>query len=69
MLAGCGGAHTGVDTIGVRITYQHFWLTSFARLIGSGVTFEETTATRVERVAVRPGPVRTIPLERADERT
>jgi len=27
------------------------------------------TATRVERVAVRPGPVRTIPLERADERT
>ena len=27
------------------------------------------TATRVERVAVRPGPVRTIPLERAEERT
>jgi len=48
VLAGCGGAHTGVDTIGVRITYEHFWLTSFARLIGSGVTFEETTATRVE---------------------
>jgi CBS domain containing-hemolysin-like protein len=27
------------------------------------------TATRVERVAVRPGPVRTVPLERPDERT
>src|SRR6266850_8250356 len=26
-------------------------------------------ATRAERVAVRPGPVRTVPLERADERT
>jgi len=26
------------------------------------------TATRVERVAVRPGPVRTVPLERAEER-
>lgn len=27
------------------------------------------TATRVERVAVRPGPVRTVPLERGEERT
>jgi magnesium and cobalt transporter len=27
------------------------------------------TPTRVERVAVRPGPVRTVPLERADDRT
>jgi hypothetical protein len=48
VLAGCGGAHTGVDTIGVRITYEHQWLTSFARLSGSGVTFAETTATRLE---------------------
>ena len=48
VLAGCGGAHTGVDTVGVRITYEHFWVTSFARLTGSGVTFAETTATRVE---------------------
>jgi len=48
VLAGCGGQHTGVDTIGVRITYEHQWLTSFARLTGSGVTFAETTATRAE---------------------
>ncbi|PYP01867.1 MAG: hypothetical protein DMD61_00005, partial [Gemmatimonadetes bacterium] len=27
------------------------------------------TATRVERIAVRPGPVRTVPLERAEEQT
>ena len=48
VLAGCGGAHTGVDTVGVQITYEHQWLTSFARLTGSGITFAETTATRVE---------------------
>jgi TadE-like protein len=48
VLAGCGGAHTGVDTVGVQITYRHQWLTSFVRLTGSGVTFAETTATRVE---------------------
>ena len=48
VLAGCGGPHTGVDTVGVRITYEHRWLTSFAQLTGPGVTFAETTATRVE---------------------
>jgi Flp pilus assembly protein TadG len=48
VLAGCGGTHTSVDTVGVRITYQHYWITSFLRLGGSSVTFTETTATRVE---------------------
>jgi hypothetical protein len=48
VLAGCGGPHTGVDTVGVQITYEHRWLTSFVSLTGSGVTFAETTATRVE---------------------
>jgi Flp pilus assembly protein TadG len=48
VLAGCGGTHTTVDTIGVRVTYQHFWLTSFARLTGSGVTFTEASITRAE---------------------
>jgi Flp pilus assembly protein TadG len=48
VLAGCGGSHTSVDTIGVQITYQHRWLTSFARLTGPGVTFTEATAMRVE---------------------
>jgi Flp pilus assembly protein TadG len=48
VLAGCGGGHTTVDTIGIRITYQHNWLTSFARLTGSGVTFTEASITRAE---------------------
>jgi Flp pilus assembly protein TadG len=48
VLAGCGGSHTTVDTIGVSVTYQHFWLTSFARISGSGVTFTEASITRAE---------------------
>lgn len=48
VLAGCGASHPTVDTIGVRVTYQHFWLTSFARLAGSGITFSESTITRAE---------------------
>lgn len=49
VLAGCGGAHTGVDIVAVRVAYQHQWLTSFARITGSGgVSFTETTATRIE---------------------
>ena len=48
VLAGCGGSHTTIDTIGVRVTYQHFWLTSFARLTGTGVTFTEASITRAE---------------------
>jgi hypothetical protein len=48
VLAGCGGSHTSVDTIGVRITYQHFWLTSFARMTGTGITFTEASITRAE---------------------
>jgi Flp pilus assembly protein TadG len=48
VLAGCGGSHTTVDTIGVRVTYQHLWLTSFVRITGGGVTFTEATITRAE---------------------
>jgi hypothetical protein len=48
VLAGCGSSHTSVDTVGVRITYQHYWLTSFLRIGGPSVTFSEGTATRVE---------------------
>ena len=47
-LAGCGGSHTTVDTIGVRVTYQHFWATSFVRFAGNSVTFTETTILRAE---------------------
>jgi len=47
-LAGCGGSHTTVDTIGVKVTYKHNWLTSFARLTGAGVTFTESAIARAE---------------------
>ena len=48
VLAGCGGSHTTVDTVGVRVTYEHRWLTSFARLTGTGLTFTESSITRGE---------------------
>lgn len=48
VLAGCGAGHTSVDTVGVKVTYEHRWLTSFARLTGPGITFSEATAMRVE---------------------
>ena len=48
VLAGCGGSHSTVDTIGVRVTYQHFWATSFVRFAGNSVTFTESTITRAE---------------------
>lgn len=48
VLGGCGGAHPSLDIVGVRVTYQHSWLTSFARLTGSGITFTQTTAMRIE---------------------
>jgi hypothetical protein len=48
VLAGCGGGHTTVDTIGVRVTYRHFWVTSFVRFAGPSVTFTEASITRAE---------------------
>jgi TadE-like protein len=48
VLAGCAGGHSTVDTIGVRVTYQHFWMTSFVRFAGNSVTFTEASITRAE---------------------
>ena len=48
VLDGCGGPHTTVDTIGVRITYQHAWVTSFGRYIAGSITFTRSTAVRME---------------------
>lgn len=50
VLAGCGGSHTTVDMIGVQITYEHRWVASFTRMVGSGVTFQISIATRMEPV-------------------
>jgi Flp pilus assembly protein TadG len=48
VLLGCGGAHTGLDIVAVSVTYSHSWLTSFARITGTGLSFTEITATRIE---------------------
>ena len=49
VLAGCGGSHTSLDTIGVEITYVHLWLTSFGRITGgTGLTFNVSNTTRIE---------------------
>jgi Flp pilus assembly protein TadG len=48
VLAGCGGGHPYPDNIGVTITYQHTWVTSVAKISLSSLTFNITSATRVE---------------------
>lgn len=48
VLAGCGGAHTTVDTVGVRITYQHQWATTFGQYIAGTVILKKSTAVRME---------------------
>ena len=48
VLAGCGGPHTSVDDIGVRITYVHQWATRFGQVIAGSITFQRSTAVRME---------------------
>jgi len=48
VLAGCDSTHTTVDTVGVRITYTHQWVTSFGRYIAGAITFQRSTAVRIE---------------------
>src|SRR4030088_1159694 len=48
VLAGCGGGHNSPDNIGVTITYQHNWVTSVAKISAGTMTFNITSATRVE---------------------
>lgn len=51
VLAGCGGAHDTVDTIGVQITYSHTWVTPLASIVslgGTGFEFTHSTAMRME---------------------
>ncbi|HYK99022.1 MAG TPA: TadE family protein [Candidatus Acidoferrales bacterium] len=47
VLAGCGGSHPGLDIVGVRITYQHSWITTLVQQTGT-ITFSVATATRIE---------------------
>jgi Flp pilus assembly protein TadG len=48
VLAGCGGLHTTVDDIGVRITYAHQWVTSFGQRIAPTIIFQRSTGVRME---------------------
>jgi Flp pilus assembly protein TadG len=59
VLAGCGVGHAGLDTIGVRIGYDHAWVTPLAgatgllgggTMAGSGWTFEKANAMRMEPI-------------------
>lgn len=48
VLAGCGGLHMTVDDIGVRITYEHQWVTSFGQRIAPSIVFQRSTGVRME---------------------
>ena len=51
--AGCQAGHPSVDTIGVRITYLHAWVTPLANLAsldGTGTTLVQSNAMRMEPV-------------------
>lgn len=48
VLSGCGGGHSGPDNIGVRITYEHLWVTSIVKSASAGARFTMTAATRIE---------------------
>lgn len=51
VLAGCGGAHTGLDTIGVAIEFHHTWLTPLPNMVQTppgGVSFTRTNTMRME---------------------
>jgi hypothetical protein len=58
VVAGCpndlsGFPHSGLDTIGVQVTYQYLWHTPMANLLGTGgtgYTLERANATRMEPV-------------------
>ena len=48
ILAGCGGSHTTVDTVGVRITYQHAWVSYVGQTIAPTLILNKSTAIRIE---------------------
>lgn len=52
VLAGCGGNHTTVDHIGVRIFYTHSYVTPLRTFVGTGssFSFSRTNVMRMEPV-------------------
>ena len=50
---GCDAGHLSVDTVGVKITYRHSWVTPLANLValgGTGTTLVQSNAMRMEPV-------------------
>jgi Flp pilus assembly protein TadG len=53
LATGCASGHTGVDWIGVSITYSYAWITPLPGLIGlssTGPTLVETNTSRLEPI-------------------
>jgi Flp pilus assembly protein TadG len=52
ILSGCGGTHTTIDHIGVRIFYAHDYVTPLRTFVGggSGFTFERSNVMRMEPI-------------------
>jgi Flp pilus assembly protein TadG len=52
ILAGCGGTHTTIDHIGVRIFYGHDFVTPLETFVGGGTgfTFERANVMRMEPI-------------------
>jgi hypothetical protein len=56
-MAGCpwatgGGSHTGIDHVGVRIFYDHAFVTPLRTFvgIGNGITFDRSNVMRMEPI-------------------
>jgi Flp pilus assembly protein TadG len=57
IMAGCpwatgGGSHTGIDHVGVRIFYDHAFVTPLRTFVGSGngITFDRSNVMRMEPI-------------------
>jgi Flp pilus assembly protein TadG len=53
VLTGCGATHPSLDMIGVRVTYDHIWLTPLKSLLGftgNGWTIVRSNTMRMEPV-------------------
>ncbi len=53
IVAGCGGSHPTLDTIGVTIEYHHDWITPLPNLVSvpaTGLTFTRSNTMRMEPV-------------------
>jgi Flp pilus assembly protein TadG len=52
ILAGCGGTHTTIDHIGIRIYYTHSYVTPLETFVGtgSGFSFDRANVMRMEPI-------------------